>query len=319
MMRERADRAFAILFATAVLAQGCKTRAPAPTSEVKDLVVSKSAKNVALVMSGLNRNAGELAASKEAAGHFKVALQKLKGAAQIEVREHHDVSTENVLKYTKEAAAAAGPTGTLIWYIGTHGWNDSFATAGDGRVKPAELMDALRAGRPEKPLVRLLMFFDYCGSGGMVEGLGLNEKGDARPGTLVDLGTSPQADTLGSAFAAALEAAGPSGAGLALAGGTAAFNQALFFAPATRIQTTSGNRFTQSMAESVGENFNKPGFTVRQFLDLTVTKVRAYTTTEYPNDGEATISAPQTAVYRALPTANFLNEPLFSAPPVALP
>jgi hypothetical protein len=288
-----------------------------PTSDqtqLNDLIAEGDAPNVALLMSALNDDEDDRWWSKSSIKELRTALKKIRGQDTLKITEQHDLTAPDLLKLTTEAAKQVGPDGTLIWYVASHGWIDGFATAGGGRVRPADIMAALKAGRTT-PIKRLILFFDYCGSGGMVEGLGLQGEGeyDHGPEPLRDLAAAPGADPLSDAFFKALEEAGYQSFGLAGDGGPL-YKSALYFSAAAKLQTTEGSVFTESMAAAVKANANQPQYKIRKFLNDTVKGVAANVTHEYLNNGNDHVEAPQKAVYRALPTDAFLDETLFSAP-----
>lgn len=313
-------QSFGLLVVTSALLFGCNL-SRSGESEQKDLLVDGDAKNIALLVSSYNEGEDDLWWSKNSIKQLRTSLRKIKGTGALQVRERHDVTAEQLVALTTKAAKDVGPDGTLVWYVASHGWTDGFATAGGGRLRPADIVAALRAGR-STPIRRLILLFDYCGSGGMVEGLSLQglEKPTETlrgPTPLRDLSSGAPADPLSDAFAKALQEAGMTALALDEDGDDVApfplYQTALYFAPTTKLQTTEGSTFTEAMAGVVKANVEQPGFKIRDFLNATVAKIAETTTHEYPNETEETIDVPQQAVYRALPSDAFLDETLFSS------
>lgn len=333
---------------------GCMAR-QSDQSEAKDLLAAAPAgtRSVVLMMSGLNRlSAAEQTANvtqgyeetvaRRTIGSLAAAMRSLDSPMQIDIREQHNVSLAQLTALTQQAARDVGDDGTLVWYIGTHGWNQSFHLSDGSDVTPAALAAILRASRTT-PIRRLIMLFDYCGAGAMVkklpeaaqgfdwaqaaEGVSLTDAQSAS--ALADLAQTAGDDDLPGAFAKEFDALGLSAGSVTHTGATSlalseqgpVFREALLFAPVTQQQTTYGMIFTTSMLSAVetlkarASSPETPPPSIREFLDLTVSLIGVQMTKYYPPEDDREENgrpAHQKAVYRAWPNNDFLNEPLIA-------
>lgn len=323
-------RRLSLLLMVLVLAAGCRSTS-SNDSEAKDLVAVPTAKNIAILTSGMNKDDFDRQESVEIIAALKETLAGLGASAAFEIREFQELTKAELMTETKRALKDVGTDGTLFWYVTTHGWSDGFSMK-EGRVRADDLAAVLKQGRAGMPpMKRLYMFFDYCGSGGLVDGMQLKDApartagGAKRPGTALNLGQAPAAtlsklkagsqETL-AGLVAELTASLVQPAGLALAGEQPSlpYRQALFLAPATKTQETLGPTLTWTMNDVIERNKDNAAFTIGEFVRETAAGISEWETEDFFGDGDDDFEmAAQTAVFRTLPNDDLLADRLFHA------
>lgn len=152
-----------MMMVIAGLAIGCGERSEI-SSHSNDLVVNAGAINTAVIvgvranLDGVKYDQRNMKAFLESAEYFNNF--KTFGAIDRAVEQRGEI-----LELTRQAAAAASPDGTLLWYFSGHGAN-GFLTGIDDDFAP--VMKAIRDGRNGVPLRRLVVFIDSCDSGSFI-------------------------------------------------------------------------------------------------------------------------------------------------------
>lgn len=318
----------------AALVTGCRTTDADSNggADLKTLAADPSARNIALITSGMNKDADDAAESVAQAGRVRQLLKSIGGAAAFEVREYQEATKDELLQYTEQAARDVGSKGTLIWYVATHGWSDGFEMK-SGRVVAAELEQALRAGRATKgKMRRLMMIFDYCGSGGTVNefelqgGIPAATPSWAEGKELLDLSSltpdqrtalSVSARTGDETFIDVVDqlAYGIGRTGMDLVDDETStpvapfYEEAVLLSPATGTQETIGETLTVAMTNVVKEaKKSRPNITIGQFLESTAKLVSKSKTEDFFGDDDKDfVLKKQQVVFRALPNATVLG------------
>lgn len=327
-----------LLLAVMTLTSSCRTTTGNTGADAKALAAVRGAKNIALLTSGMWKEEGDDFESLEATTRLTDTLALLAPDAPFEIREFHNITKAELLKYTAEAARDVGKDGTLFWYVATHGWTDGFSMkeGAASRVKAADLDQALRAGRAGKPPIeRLFMLFDYCGAGGIVGEMKLKDKAPEATldGVGVNLATASPEDLarlkrrnpqgfadLISELATVLSApADRLGLSNSVSDSSHIYRQALFMSPVTPMQETLGDTFTTAISTVVYDySAQKTGLTIGGFVDETVKMVATYETEDFRSDAEDDfVMKPQKVVYRALPDDKILKDDLFPPAPAS--
>lgn len=294
-------RLFCMMALTLAVIPACRTTEKlGDDSDLASLAANPDGRNIALITSGLNQTPDEAQESKDAAERVRRLLKMIGG--NFEVREVQEATKDELLALTEQAAKDVGSKGTLFWYVATHGWSDGFEMK-QGRVKAVDLEGALRKGRGDKKMRRLMMIFDYCGSGGTVNEFQLTEgqagRGPQSFATVID----DLADRLSTGDSLGLQDA-PEAARF--------YNEAIFLSPATETQETFGDTLTIAMTNVVKEaKATRPDLTIGQFLATTAKLVAKVKTEDFFGDADDEfVLKRQQLVVRALPTDAVLQSKL---------
>jgi hypothetical protein len=327
-----------ILLSVTMLLSACRAtvRTGEENGDLKGLASNNSSKNIALMMTGLNKDKDDRIASIAQTNRLRKFLNLTSKSPPFEIREFQEATKDELLAHTTQAAKDVGKSGTLIWYVATHGWTDGFEMK-SGRVVAAEITQALKARVGRGSFSRLIMIFDYCGAGGTVGEMKLDDtldgsiqkgQSDADAFDLANGALSLRTQLMKNSLfrpESFINALSQLADGLSnnlssltatndTKSDTRIYDNAIFMSPTSPTQETIGGTMTMALFSVAREaKTNRPKITIGQFLKETAKSIGKQKTEDFFGSGENDfVLKKQTMVFRTLPDSTILNDLLFT-------